>query len=304
MAKNHKRNWDGDDWEDFSRRLVQMRHGPENVQDVPSKVKGDAGIDFFTTDGCCYQSYAPQETVDTAKAASAMKQKATHDLPKLIKNADVITNLLGTIKIRRWILLCPFLDDKDVIVHVSSKSLSVIEANLDFINPDFCGLVHCLVDFESQLDTLRQQSLGVPISINDPTDEAITKAFNAIDERLEGKLKRGFPEDEIERRFHRKRQFIRSHLISSNVLDQLKLDFPDLWERARRTVQAEELRLETIGAGPGVPKEQLERGLERLEERLSKELNSLDESTITSIANGTLGTWLIECPLDFAEVTN
>lgn len=303
MATNHQRVWDAGEWENFSRRLVQMRHGPENVQDVPSRVKGDAGIEFYTTDGCCYQSYAPQETVDTAKAASAMKQKATHDLPKLIKYRGVISGLLGTIKIRRWILLCPFLDDKDVIAHVVEKAASIVEADLDFIDSEFRGLVHCQVDFEKELEALRQKSLGVPLQVKTPSSDQVKEVANLIDERLDGKLKRGFPQDDAEQHLRRKHNFISAHLTSSNVLDQLKMEFPDLWELSWRTVQAEERRLETIGPGPGAPADQLQRGLERLEQRLSTELPSLKAAMITFIANGTLGTWLIECPLDFVEAT-
>lgn len=301
MTIKNQRDWVGDDWQIFSRRLVQMRHGAQNVQDVPSKVKGDAGIEFFTTDGCCYQSYAPEETANTAKAASAMKQKATRDLPKLIKNASVIASLLGPIKIRRWILLCPFLDDKEVIAHVVTKAADVVAANLDFIDDEFHSLVHCQVDFENELQTLRLESHGMPIRVSSPTEYEVEVAANMISNRLDEKLEHGFPQIDNETRKRRKLNFIRSHLISSNALDHLKLEFPVLWEASWSTVRAEEMRLESIGPSPGKPNEQLKQELERLESHLSTQLPTLDQATITSIANGTLGTWLIECPLDFAK---
>ena len=301
MTISNQRDWVGDEWQTFSRRLVQMRHGAQNVQDVPSKVKGDAGIEFFTTDGCCYQCYAPEETANTAKAASAMKRKATRDLPKLINNVSVIASLLGTIKIRRWILLCPFLDDKEVIAHVASKAVDVVEAKLDYIDDNFHALVHCQIDFENELQRLRLESHGIPIRVSSPTEYEVEEAANMISNRLDEKLERGFPQIDNETRKRRKLKFIRSHLISSNALDQLKLEFPDLWESSWSTVQAEEMRLETIGPSSGNPNEQLKQELERLERSLSTQLPTLDQATITSIANGTLGTWLIECPLDFAK---
>ena len=107
-----KRDWDSTDWEEFALRLVQVRHGAENVQRVPDKVRGDAGIEFLTTEGCCYQCYAPAQSADTAKEASAMKRKATRDLAKLTRNSSIIEALLGTRKLTRWILLCPFLGVK------------------------------------------------------------------------------------------------------------------------------------------------------------------------------------------------
>lgn len=86
----YRRAWKGDEWQAFALQLVQRRHGPENVQVVPDSVGGDAGLEFFTTSGCLYQCYAPEETADVAKAASAMKAKAGRDLPKLLKYKDKI----------------------------------------------------------------------------------------------------------------------------------------------------------------------------------------------------------------------
>ena len=57
----NRRDWKGDEWQEFALQLVQRRHGAENVQVVPDKVKGDAGLEFFTTCGCLYQCYAPEE---------------------------------------------------------------------------------------------------------------------------------------------------------------------------------------------------------------------------------------------------
>ncbi|MCK7612254.1 hypothetical protein [Roseibium sediminicola] len=85
MGYKYRRDWEGKEWQRFSKQLVQVRHGAQNVQDVPDKVHGDAGLEFITTDGTCYQSYAPEEVSDIAKAASAMKNKGARDLRKLIK---------------------------------------------------------------------------------------------------------------------------------------------------------------------------------------------------------------------------
>lgn len=65
-------------------------------------VKGDAGLEFFTTCGCLYQCYASEEVSNVKKAASAMKAKAGRDLPKLEKNKTIIEKLLAGTKIRRW----------------------------------------------------------------------------------------------------------------------------------------------------------------------------------------------------------
>jgi hypothetical protein len=99
----NRRAWEGSEWQRFALQLVQSRHGAQNVQIVPDAVKGDAGIEFFTTSGCAYQCYAPREVADVKKASSAMKGKAGRDLPKLDKNKDKIANILAGIALERWI---------------------------------------------------------------------------------------------------------------------------------------------------------------------------------------------------------
>ena len=167
-----QRRWEGKDWENFSLRLVQKRHGFENVQPVPDKVRGDAGLEFFTSCGCCYQSYAPQEVSDTAKASSAMKNKGSRDLGKLKKNEKIIEDLLGGLMIRRWIMICPFLDDKSVISHIGKKATEVHSSGLSFLSEEFRGFVQCPVDFQSEIILLRKENAGAVLvepKIDDPT---------------------------------------------------------------------------------------------------------------------------------------
>ena len=299
MQSELKRDWDSTEWEEFALRLVQVRHGAQNVQRVPDNVRGDAGIEFLTTDGCCYQCYAPAQTADTAKAASAMKRKATRDLKKLNYNASTIEELLGTRKLTRWILLCPFLDDKSVISHVRERTDTLLIPTLDFVSEDFHALVQSLHDFETELTTLRSHSLGIPIDMQMPSSEQTSIHFQKVGTQIDTKLERGFPRLRIDVRNKRAREYTRAHLLSENALDQLKYEFPDLWEAYRRTLSSEEVRLQTVGSGSGDTSEQLNRELERLETKFSRALPSLDSVTITRLSTGTLATWLIECPLDF-----
>ena len=299
MQSDLKRDWDGTEWEEFALRLVQVRHGAQNVQRVPDNVRGDAGIEFVTTEGCCYQCYAPAQSADTAKAASAMKRKATRDLTKLKKNASTIEALLGTRKLTRWILLCPFLDDKSVITHIRGKTNALSIPILTFVSDDFHSLIQALPDFESELITLRSRSLGIPLDIQTPSSEQTSIHFQQVGTQIDAKLERGFPHMRTGLRNKRAKEYTRAHLISADALDQLKYEFPDLWEAYRRTLNTEEIRLQTVGSGSGDTSEQLTKELERLETKLSGALPSLDATTITTLSTGTLATWLIECPLDF-----
>ena len=188
-----RRDWNSAEWEAFARRLVQVRHGAPNVQSVPDQVRGDAGIEFLTTDGCCYQCYAPAQSADIAKAASAMKAKATRDLPKLRTNAPTIEALLGTRKITRWILCCPFLDDKSVISHIRAKADQHAIPELRFVGEDFQALVQSLADFGNEMATLRSRSLGISITTPMPSSEQTSTHFAKVGTQIDAKLERGFP---------------------------------------------------------------------------------------------------------------
>src|SRR3981189_1107327 len=100
-------------------------------------VRGDAGLECFTTDGCLYQCYAPEEAFNVAKAASAMKAKGGRDLLKLHKNSSKIVSLLNGVMANRWILLCPFLDDKAVVEAVRKKGAEIKALGLPFLAHDF-----------------------------------------------------------------------------------------------------------------------------------------------------------------------
>lgn len=299
MTQQWRRAWDGAEWQNFARRLVQTRHGPQNVQDVPDRVKGDAGIEFFTTDGCCYQCYAPEQSSDTSKAASAMKHKASRDLRKLIKNQEVVRRMLGSIRVSRWILLCPFLDDKAVIAHVRTKAGQLGIHDLDYVDCNFSALVQSQIDFENELMQLRSRSLGLPIDVQPPSTRAMEVAIAQYSTHLDQKIRRGFPDSTATERARRRNKFMLEHLRCANALDQLKQEYPDLWELYRRTIRTEEARLESIGSSSDEPRQQLNGELSRLESLLPNILPSLDQPAVKEIALGTLATWLVECPLDF-----
>lgn len=300
----HRRAWKGDEWQAFALQLVQRRHGAENVQIVPDTVGGDAGLEFFTTSGCLYQCYAPQETSDVAKAASAMKAKAGQDLPKLAKYKDKIEPILCGIPVNRWILLCPFLDNKDVVADVRKRGLAIKSLGLPFLAPDFEALCHSQEDFAAELEQLKALSLGPPLSVNTPTSgEIIAAGGTYIGTRIDEKLARAYgPTATSAQIAVRRDAYVKAHLYRENALDQLRLNHSVLWERAFQSLEAEEAWLITVGANSAtLPAEQLQASTARIEDSLTKALPTLSTGIVTQIALGTVSDWLIRCPLDFPE---
>lgn len=296
-----RRNWDGKSWQRHAHLLAQMRHGAQNVQIVPDRVQGDAGLEFFTVDGCLYQCYAPEEPGNTAKSSSAMKQKATRDLPKLRDKQVVLAKILTGLKCNRWILLCPFLDDKAVVSHVRSKGMEIRKLNLPFLSDDFEALVQSQEDFAKEIAQLRSLPIGPDLIVRPTSEEAVNSQDGTpLVKTLDEKLSRAFPTASEARRVSIRKTYIKNHIRRENTLDILKTDHPILWERAWQTINAEENRLELLGsAGTASPSDHLRESLTRIEQGLSKDLPSVAHATISDLSAGTLCDWLMRCPLDF-----
>lgn len=300
MVERYERLWSGEDWQEFAFALVQLRHGATNVQRVPDGVRGDGGLEFFTTDGCLVQCYAPQEVSDVAKSSSAMKQKATRDLPKLAQYQDIISRMLQTIKARRWILLCPFLDDKDVVAHVRKKGIELFNAQLPFLTPDFEALVHSQEDFAIEVRALREKAIGPSLRTKQPDETFIEQqSKSSFSSKLDEKLSRAFAGLSAEQLEEKSKDHLRSFFQRENAIEQLRLNYPTTWERYVNSVTAEEKRLKLIGAAGTGPREQLAESLQRIEDGLKRDIPDLSQSTRTDLATGTLSDWLIRCPLDF-----
>lgn len=298
-----RRAWDGDEWQAYALQLVQRRHGPENVQIVPDAVRGDAGVEFFTTDGCLYQCYAPEEVSHVKKAASAMKAKAGRDMPKLSKNKGKIEAILSGIPVNRWILLCPFLDDKDVVANVRKRGLGIKGEGLSFLAHDFEALCHSQEDFAGEIEQLKALSLGPRLSIDLPTAADISSAGEtSIGTRIDEKLGRAYGSSATAEEIATRRDaYIKAHLYSENALDQLRQNHSVLWERAYQSIEAEETRLIAVGGSSTGPVEQLKYSTQKIEDSLTKALPTLPAGVITQIALGTVSDWLIRCPLDFVD---
>lgn len=305
----YRRAWDGNEWQRHALQLVQLRHGHQHVQPVPDQVGGDAGLEFICLDkdggkgGVLYQCYAPEETADAAKAAIAQKSKARRDLNKLKDNQIKLGGILKGLEIDRWILLCPFLDNKDVVTAVRDRGIEIRALKLPFLAGNFEALVHCQDDFVSEIEMLRQQGvLPIKMPTQDLNLDIVDKQEGDIGKRITEKLNRGFKAtlkpDQIRKR---RDAYIRAHLHRENALSNLKLNHPALWDRSIQVLDAEEQRLAAVGASSDLPGKQLQESLDRLESALQKDLPDISGSFATTVAMGTIGDWLIRCPLDFPD---
>lgn len=291
--------WSPDDWELFANRLVRQRHGPENVQAIPNDVHGDAGLECVTTDGCAYQAYAPEPAPIQKTVTDKIGAKARTDLQKLITHKVKITKILGPKKIRRWILLTPEFRDKENIMTIQAKAKKIKSSGLPFISEDFDALIHDLDDFSIEYNSLRLKSLGAPLTKKSPSEDDLKLLESEIGSKLAEKLEGFFPESEIPDQI---RQHAHNHLISQNALHDLRIEYPDYWDRVDSTLDAARDELATLGASGPTAIEQLKYAVNSLKGALEGDLDNFHGSIRTHIALGTASTWLIECPLKFKRI--
>src|SRR3989344_4813672 len=115
--------WNPDDWDSFALSLLQTRHGALNVHKIPANHLGDLGIDFYCTgEAVIYQCYAAEEPLDIVTRADRQKKKITTDLKKLVDGRDDVSKLFMGIPVKKWILLAPLHDSKEVNLHCSKKT--------------------------------------------------------------------------------------------------------------------------------------------------------------------------------------
>src|SRR5436305_8600583 len=120
MSYDHK-IWSGDEWQEHVLLLLKRHYGPGEFQEVPDTDQGDAGLEGFSNDGCAYQCYAPEEPLTLQQRAEKHKRKIYKDIQKFVKNQAVLLALIGSVKIKRWILVVPRIDSKEVIGYAEKQ---------------------------------------------------------------------------------------------------------------------------------------------------------------------------------------
>jgi len=204
------------------------------------------------------------------------------------------------VQARRWILLCPFLDNKEVVTYVRAQGEALKAKGFAFLAADFEALVHSQEDFSAEIAALRLRSLGPPLRVQPPTlTEVDTASQGQLGARLHDKLSRAFPDESEQRRQVQAMSYIRSLLIRDNILDALRQDHPVLWERSikcpgGRGAAVERARQRRPSGGATAREYGQDRGV--AETRI---LRDLPVATITTMSVGTVSDWLIRCPLDF-----
>lgn len=290
--------WDGKDWEEFVFRLLQDMHGPENIQPVPAKHKGDCGIDYICVNkSIVYQCYACEEPVDVATRAEKQRDKITTDIGKLCDPSKGAASVLGARKVKRWILVVPNHDSRDVVAHANKKTEEVRMKGLAHIDAEFQILVHDLAAFDpasiSRRNALRARIRPSIEAVTLEQIASLTKADGSLEDNLRKKLATRIPDtvalDEAVN------EALRASMESGNAIEALRQIVPEAYEHVER-LKAERLRRLRSGAR-GSGGDRLDAEINDLKAKLMEAVPNLDPGVAESICFGSVSEWLMRCPL-------
>ncbi len=291
--------WDGNEWEAHVLRLIQDQYGPENVQKVPAKHRGDCGLDYFCLDKLVvYQCYAVEEPVDIAMRATKQKSKITTDINKFCDPSKGAAAMFDGYRIRRWILAVPNHDSRDVVQHAMNKTAEVIGKNLAYVDPAFQILVHDKDAFdEASWDRRMQLRKRIRPLVTVPSEAAVAQIADDnpnLTDNLRRKLQNRFDDsgaldDAID-------AALRVFLESQNAVSQLRNLAPDAYEDITRLI-AQRLRRLGMGTRTSGDVDRLEVEIDSLKGNIIGAVPHLDHGTAETIAFGAVSDWLMRCPL-------
>lgn len=298
--------WEGNEWEAHCCSLLSIKYA-EDIQFVPARVQGDGGLEAFRLDdGIVYQCYAPQDAYTNKDVTAAQKRKITKDLGTLVKNPVQTQELLGAeYRIRRWVLLTPEFDDKEVLKHArkEEKKLLAMTPGAPWLAGGFRILVSTdLQLFPAELATMHRPTAStIRIPVIQPTPEQVTEAMPAdLVERLSRKLcVNAFLAANPEELEAYRAEVLMDYVYGKRQLSALEERYGSVYELVQRRAKATFNSLNrAVAAGDGGPSGLL--AIEQdLAQGLARDLPALPELTCGDLARHFMSDWLISCPARF-----
>lgn len=290
--------WSGDDWQAYCDELLIARYGAD-YQPIPDEL-GDYGVEGVTSDGCAVQAYAAEEVVDSKKLYEAQRDKVTRDLGKLRKNRAAITTMIGG-PIKRMILMVPEVRTKALVEHCATKAAEIRHEGLDEFDAAFDIRVLTGADFPEERRRLGEHvgiALGLaPEEVSADDVVAWSQSNSELAANLDRKLNdvadlSGDKKDELGE------ALIRLYLRREDILRQLRVNFPALWEKIHAETRGREQALAAENLlSDAASRDRLSDLTKEMEARLVAAVPDV-RSNGSELGWGTVAEWLLRCPLE------
>lgn len=174
----------GTDWQRYVNALLAEHFARLGYlyTPVPDKVRGDGGIEGYSSTGEAFQAYADQGSHSTKDKASKQKKKIQVDLSKLAdqQRLQLWTALFQNLRLKSWTLVVPTLEDKTVLVYARQLGAKLRAKQLPFLADDFeARVVEASVAYPAAAKNLASIGLGhIPSDWRPSTNEDVI-AFEA-----------------------------------------------------------------------------------------------------------------------------
>lgn len=299
---------EGQEWQRWATQLLHAHYRPGEYQEVPDKKDGDAGIEGYSLNGCAYQMYGPEGDLSFAQRHEKLRNKMSRDINKFIKNRDKLERLLGTQKIKRWILFVPSFESRELVEHAAKKTKEIVEADLPYIDKsDFKVVVLNENAFAKERAHLLRHAVANIVVQAEPITETDIESWSGDNANtshlvtLDTKIAR-MPTMRTEpQRKKFRREIIRYLLHGQNVLEVLR-SYPEIWTAIRRAKSERERYLWTQCMSSGEAAGSiLQDAIEQIQEDVKRHAAALSAGDIEAVAHEAVADWLTRCPLDFPE---
>jgi hypothetical protein len=302
------RQWGEREWEAYANGLLSIHYSLLrcSYQRIPA-TGGDCGLEGLSDTGEGYQSYADQGSKDNDDRVRKQKNKILTDIKKLEKYKTWWEAFLGPKKIRRWILMVPYMEDKQVVVYARRKAREMLKKSLSFIDSAFEGAVMTAEDFPAAKQVAREPVLPsaacpAPSAAQIATFKQTNPTFIT---HLEAKLSKVLGQANASSLDGLRDQLLQWHLQSSNLLGDMHTNFPAQWEDLAALIsrKGDSIATESF-IDLTSPRVRLSAVRRDFKEALAAEHRYLPEPDRETISWGTVSKWLGECPLNFPEGCN
>jgi hypothetical protein len=297
------KEWSGDEWQEYIVRLLRARYlEPGAFQEIPSRDKGDLGLEGFSRDGICYQCYAAELPYDVRGLYDKQRGKITADIGKFIKNQRSLAKVFGELKIKRWLLVVPRFLSRELLEHCTKKSAEVLKANLPYVD----GLFEIGVISDSEFEGERCKLASTRAYLHDvsapaPNTEEV-QGFSAVNvslieniERKAAKLPKLDTPDKIADFTSR---MVKNYLRGESATSALRERDPEQFESLLRCKQSKENSLEIQSMVQTGDASTLTQTFEEFKLDIQKNV-SISPHSADLVAWSAVADWLLRCPLDF-----
>ncbi|HEY0015934.1 MAG TPA: hypothetical protein VGC13_06430 [Longimicrobium sp.] len=226
----------------------------------------------------------------------------TTDTEKLISNKQQLQTLFANLPVKQWVLVVPFYDDKQILVHAANRTNYIKQKQLPYVASDFHVTIADESFFEhelaalSQIGSIPEPAPSQPVAVSD-----IEEWFDSNPEplaNLDRKLQALGRDPSTLKKF--RLVLLERYAKGQNVLRGYHENYPDLGDEIVRLKQerANSLVLETI-LDDRPSNSVLLDVFQKHTIDLQSHLHGLPRTTAQSLSWEAVVEWLSNCPLEF-----